>query len=407
MKRTDIFRCLMVLGGIVFLCAGCMPSTADISPVREVAVKIRFEESDFVDTRYAHKEVEIKGTRTSYKTVTDAEGMAVFHDLLPGVYNLSVSTVLPEADRVNMVNPPVENNDVVVNGVLPNISVYEDYSGELVLSIGIRQSLIFSKVYYSGTKNANNKNYDVDQYIELYNNSDVTVSTENIHIALLETESTPFFADEKEEYVYAKDVFRLPTREVAPRESILIARQAIDHTVDAPKSLDLSSADYEIKSAKYPQNALVEQLPHVYKSLPTIDFLNLFVGGGNQLVLFRYAGDIQDLPKKQKPNAPASAAWYLQIETRMVLDGVEFLKYNAKGVDLSKKRLPATIDASYQTISTTSGRTRECMERKVAKIEVDGRIVLQDTNNSLEDFVCTSEDIRPSVYTKPELQPQE
>ena len=36
--------------------------------------------------------------------------------------------------------------------------------------MGVRQSLIFSKIYYSGTKNANNKNYDVDQYIELYNN---------------------------------------------------------------------------------------------------------------------------------------------------------------------------------------------------------------------------------------------
>lgn len=91
-----------------------MPSTADISPVREVAIKIRYQESDFVDTRYANKEVEIKGSRASYKTVTDAEGMAVFHDLQPGVYNLSVSTILPEEDYGNMVNPPVEDNDVMV-----------------------------------------------------------------------------------------------------------------------------------------------------------------------------------------------------------------------------------------------------------------------------------------------------
>ncbi|RHR82870.1 DUF4876 domain-containing protein [Odoribacter sp. AF15-53] len=406
MKRINIFRYLMVFCGIVSLCGGCMPSTADISPVREVAIKIRYQESDFVDTRYANKEVEIKGSRASYKTVTDAEGMAVFHDLQPGVYNLSVSTILPEEDYGNMVNPPVEDNDVMVNGVLANISVYEDYSGELILQVGIRQSLIFSKVYYSGTKNANNRNYDVDQYIELYNNSDQAVSTENLYIALLETESTPWFADEKEDYIYAKDVFQLPTREVGPGESILIARQAINHTIDAPLSLDLSNADYEVKAVNKPQNALVEQLPHVYKAFPTIDWLNMVVGGGNQLILFRYEENIQDLPKKQKPNASASSQWYLQIKTKMVLDGVEFLKYNAQGVDLAKKRMPATIDASYQTLSTAAGRTGESMERKVAKVEEDGRVVLQDTNNSLEDFVCTS-DIRPLIYTKPELQPQE
>ena len=82
------------------------------------------------------------------------------------------------------------------------------------------------------------------------------------------------------------------------------------------------------------------------------------------------------------------------------------MKYNAQEIDLSKKRMPARIDASYQTLSTASGRTGESIERKVARVEEDGRVVLQDTNNSLEDFVCTS-DIRPLIYTKPELQPQE
>lgn len=177
----------------------------------------------------------------------------------------------------------------------------------------------------------------MDQYIELYNNSDQTISTENIHIALLETESTPWFADEKEQYIYAKDVFRLPTRDLGPGESILIARQAINHTIDAPLSLDLTVADYEVKAINKPQNSLVEQLPHVYKAYPTIDWLNMVVGGGNQLVLFRYEGDVNDLEKKQKPDAKPSQPWYLQIATSTILDGVECLKYNAKEVDLSKR----------------------------------------------------------------------
>ena len=315
-----------------------------------------------------------------------------------------------------MVNPPIEANDVLLNGTLPNLRIYENYNGELTLQMGVRQSLIFSKIYYSGTKNANNKNYDVDQYIELYNNSDQTVSTENIHIALLETESTPWFVEEKEQYIYAKDIFKFRnisfiyfSKFIYENQSILrilIARQAIDHTIDAPLSLDLTIADYEVKAVNKPQNSQVEQLPHVYKSLATLDWLNMVVGGGNQLVLFRYDGDVNDLTKKQKPDAKPSHAWYVQIATSMVLDGVECLKYNAQEIDLSKKRMPARIDASYQTLSTASGRTGESIERKVARVEEDGRVVLQDTNNSLEDFVCTS-DIRPLIYTKPELQPQE
>ena len=338
--------------------------------------------------------------------MTNEDGVAVFQNLLPGVYSLAVSYVLPREEYDNMVEPPIEANDVLLNGTLPGLRIYENYSGELTLQVGIRQSLIFSKIYYSGTKNANNKNYDVDQYIELYNNSDQTISTENVHIAILETESTPWFADEKEQYIYAKDVFRLPTRDLGPGESILIARQAINHTIDAPLSLDLTVADYEVKAINKPQNSLVEQLPHVYKAYPNIDWLNMVVGGGNQLVLFRYEGDVNDLEKKQKPDAKPSQPWYLQIATSTILDGVECLKYNAKEIDLSKKRMPARIDASYQTLSTAAGRTGESIERKVARVEEDGRVVLQDTNNSLEDFVCTS-DIRPLIYTKPELQPQE
>lgn len=358
MRTIDIFRYLLgfcMFGGMF---SACMPSTDDIEPVRKVEIKISLQEEDFIDTRFANKEVTIRGSKNSYKAVTDEEG------------------------------------------------VYENYNGELTLQMGVRQSLIFSKIYYSGTKNANNKNYDVDQYIELYNNSDQTVSTENIHIALLETESTPWFVEEKEQYIYAKDIFKLPTRDLEPGKSILIARQAIDHTIDAPLSLDLTIADYEVKAVNKPQNSQVEQLPHVYKSLATLDWLNMVVGGGNQLVLFRYDGDVNDLTKKQKPDAKPSHAWYVQIATSMVLDGVECLKYNAQEIDLSKKRMPARIDASYQTLSTASGRTGESIERKVARVEEDGRVVLQDTNNSLEDFVCTS-DIRPLIYTKPELQPQE
>ena len=46
-----------------------------------------------------------------------------------------------------MVNPPIEANDVLLNWTLPNLRIYENYNGELTLQMGVRQSLIFSKIY--------------------------------------------------------------------------------------------------------------------------------------------------------------------------------------------------------------------------------------------------------------------
>lgn len=158
MRTIDIFRYLLgfcMFGGMF---SACMPSTDDIEPVRKVEIKISLQEEDFIDTRFANKEVTIRGSKNSYKAVTDEEGVAVFQDLLPDVYSLAVSYVLPREEYGNMVNPPIEANDVLLNGTLPNLRIYENYNGELTLQMGVRQSLIFSKIYYSGTKNANNKN---------------------------------------------------------------------------------------------------------------------------------------------------------------------------------------------------------------------------------------------------------
>lgn len=65
--------------------SACMPSTDDIEPVRKVEIKISLQEEDFIDTRFANKEVTIRGSKNSYKAVTDEEGVAVFQDLLPDV----------------------------------------------------------------------------------------------------------------------------------------------------------------------------------------------------------------------------------------------------------------------------------------------------------------------------------
>ena len=80
-----------------------MPSTDDIESVQRVEIKISLGQDDFIDTRFANKEVVIRGTESSYKAVTNEDGVAVFQNLLPGVYSLAVSYVLPREEYDNMV----------------------------------------------------------------------------------------------------------------------------------------------------------------------------------------------------------------------------------------------------------------------------------------------------------------
>jgi hypothetical protein len=85
-----------------------------------------------------------------------------------------------------------------------------------------------------------------------------------------------------------------------------------------------------------------------------------------------------------------------------VIDGVEVLKNNAgTGPNISLKRLQASIDAGYTFISATSGYVNESVERKVSSID-EGRVILQDTNNSTNDLVVITAP-EPRRYDWPEL----
>lgn len=45
------------------------------------------------------------------------------------MYSLAVSYVLPREEYDNMVEPPIEVNDVLLNGTLPGLRIYENIAG--------------------------------------------------------------------------------------------------------------------------------------------------------------------------------------------------------------------------------------------------------------------------------------
>ena len=67
----------------------------------------------------------------------------------------------------------------------------------------------------------------------------------------------------------------------------------------------------------------------------------------------------------------------------------EILKYNPKtgGADIATKHLYNELDGGYTTIGAVNGYNGEVVYRKTSTRKgKDGHRILQDTNNSLNDF---------------------
>lgn len=246
-----------------------------------------------------------------------------------------------------------------------------------------------------------------DSYIEIYNNSSEPVSLDNLHVGLTEAMSKPaFLAQDNPNYVYLQQVVRIPNGyELGGYESLLIAcRKALDHTVNAPNSVNLENADFEVKNYDGDNNPNIKALPVLYNSTGGLTFLNI-PNTGNSAVLFKTEEDITKWEALPPPDRPTNAQKFLKVDNHIIIDGVEILNYKTTGVDPQLKRLNNSIDATYTHITGGSYSNEACERRVESVIEVDGKkyYKLMDTNNSLKDFALTKSDIRPRVYDKPEL----
>lgn len=363
---------------------------------------------------YAGQEVKLKGLMYEYTATTDDEGKAVFRNVFPDKYNVATSWNLNEEAYKNLTGEEIQfelGTSMLIFGNKADLRIFSGEKIKQKTSFSLLKSLIISKIYYTMSKTTANKSYMVDTYIELYNNSSVPVSLNNLHLGLTESMSPPaFLSKNNPNDVYLRQVIRIPDGyELGGYQSFLIAcRSAINHTIEAPNSVDLSKADLEVKNYDSEGNPTVKSSPIIFNSSGTLSFLNLTNNGGNGVVIFKTAEDITKWPKLTPPDKPTSNQVFLKVENRIIMDGVESLVYKATGVDVDLKRLNRSVDATY--IYNTGGTySNEACERKVEEvIEVDGNTYykLMDTNNSMNDFAITKKDIRPRVYDKPELMPR-
>lgn len=331
-------------------------------------------------------------------TFADENGYATI-DLVKGYYNVTVASSVEH-----------EGKTYYMNGVIKGISLIESNTRENASTdpfymINIRPALVgplcFKEIYYAGSPG----NYFRDQFYEIYNNGDEVYYLDHLVFGRLypeyATDVKPNWPEEdgSENFIYAVTLWQFPGNEagdmypLAPGESIVIAQEAADHTKNftfagIPGMLDTRSADFETWTGNNDRvNLAVPDMVCVWNT-GTLNSMQWLTGvGGSGLFLYE--------PGRQlKRNDPeywikdetfqvevGKTAQYARIPVEKVIDGIECIPFISQ---LDRKRMAGFLDAG--AISTDGTYLGISNARKVIGERPDGTPILQDTNNSLEDF---------------------
>ncbi|MBR1547810.1 MAG: DUF4876 domain-containing protein [Prevotella sp.] len=348
----------------------------------------------------------------SYTATTDAEGKAVFEGIVPDVYSVSTSWKMTAEEYARATGATVDNHGYTVSGSLAAQVMQASNTAPIVMATTVTkdQSILIGKVYYQGSKDDNNRNYVYAKYVELYNNSDEPIDVAGLYIATLESTSptSSYPLQYITDSIVAKQVFRIPTDvpfPVQPGGTVLIANSAVDHTTKGASSEpNLLGADFEAKDQVtrpiHENNPATKGLNIIY-SYTTITMMNLAQGGPSSVAIFETDEDVAaDWIANNITYAYGrqSGMQFIKIPARCVVDAVDILKYNGEtGVDINSKRLFDYLDAGYAFTESKSGYDGRLVVRKTASTTDDGRKILQDTNNSANDFVATDQ-LAPREY---------
>lgn len=380
MKAIQLIKAFLLVG--IIICLGSCTLDNAVTQTLTVRVQVELPKEFGVEYKYKGRTVRL-GTQTA---VTDENGIATFTQVIPDVYNISTSAEITGIEYAEMTGKTTENNNYLIAGSINNRVVTENILLQLPTLVTKKQSLLISKIYYAGTKDYKNKNYQAAQYIEFYNNSDDAVTIDGMYIGLIETESTPaYMLGKTPDYIYLKQLFRFPigANKVVPAGStVVITNSAIDHT--ANNDVDLSGADFEAYSQKANTSPEVPDLDLMYTAFPAITNMNISTSEAG-VVLIKTEEDVT-VWEKVYADGKSKGTQYLKTPVKYVIDGVEAMKNTTSGTpNVTNKRLYEHIDAGYTFISAVNGRNGEVVCRKVLR-EENGRVVLQETNNSSQDF---------------------
>ncbi|MFP4065556.1 MAG: DUF4876 domain-containing protein [Bacteroidales bacterium] len=383
MKKTGLFVILAAIIGFW----GCEDDTVETT---DLEVIVEYPEL-YADTHAAGADVELTDMETQSTTtlVTDNSGSVVFTELAPGTYSLSANLTLSPEDAEVQTGIAQE---IILAGSKTNIMVSGGNPMEETIELagGKAGDLVFKEIYYTGSRTPEGGTYFLDQFYEIYNNSTETVYADGLILATVHppaaTRSIEGWSDD-EDHVYLSSVWRVPgsgeDHPIEPGESIIISQNGTNHREDPNGNPETpyagSIADFETfvdrEDTRDVDNAGVPNMEMLHHG-SMFYFLSSVMGPA--IVMFR-ADDFEALETMPQPGSTSDFE-YVQLPVEQIVDGVEAGR-NEESIPY--KRLPGSVDSGMIWCSGTF--VSESIRRKTANI-IDGRHILQDTNNTTEDF---------------------
>jgi len=129
-----------------------------------------------------------------FEQQSDYAGYAVLKNILPDIYNFSVTKRLTEEEVLQVTGQSMER---VLNGQVQNIQISESDTIEIYIYPATLGKLVFSEIYYNGSPPNPIPYYFHDQFTELYNNSNDTIYLDSLIIADVE------YGFKEEDFIHA------------------------------------------------------------------------------------------------------------------------------------------------------------------------------------------------------------
>ncbi|MCM1502127.1 MAG: DUF4876 domain-containing protein [Bacteroidales bacterium] len=327
----------------------------------------------------------------TYSFTSLADGRVPVSGIMPGHYTVTVSGNLDGNSLAGFVSSMV-------------LTIGEEYGRQEITLFAVASNpVIFKELYYAGSPTPTSGTYRNDNFFSIYNNSDSPVDISDLYIGMNENygglgEAGPMWPGEVSgayRNVYLRSVWKIVAGKgkyvMQPGQTVVIATMAAPHNKDSqynPASpVDLSGADFE---------AYIQDPENKYPDMPAPnmelafwpDYSYLWRSGvfGQGMVLVQASAEEfaaferAILPETFQDPFESEEYWEcLKVPYSNVVDAVDLIQ---NGMATVTKRFSPELDAGYATVGKTY--CGHSVRRK--RIPSSGKEILQDTNNSTEDF---------------------
>lgn len=341
-----------------------------------------------------------------YSFESGADGIVAVNRIMPGQYTVTVSGSLT-AEEAESTDIDTKGEPLYLSGFISGMGLHLGVVPQLPETKLIAVSsnpVIFKELYYAGSTTPNNGSYRNDTFFSIYNNSSKPQDIGKLYIGMNEFygglgESGPLWPGEKAgnyTHVYLKSVWKIVAEGksfvMQPGQTAVIATMAAPHNKDAAYNLnspvDLSGADFEAyvndPENKYPDFDATNMEMAFWPDYGYLWRPSVF--GQGMVLLEASAEEFAAFEKVTLPETfqdPFEDEEYwncLKVPYDNVVDAVDLIQNETA---TETKRFSPKLDAGFATVARTYAGLSV---RRKSLPSTDGRVRLQDTNNSTADF---------------------